>query len=1055
MTSHGDDIFGLSAFLLGAVLLPLGSSRLAAAEFARGLDPRDPGRVPRVALFRAADFPTADAPAIDDATLASALSGLPVETLDSPAALSSQLRRDAFDLLVLPYGSAFPVEGWPAIREFVSGGGSLVVLGGAPFHQPVRQEKGGYVQGFRQPTYAQELLIAPAQELTLASFAGPLQTVAADGSDWAAPLPQATRTWALTVRLATKEEFPGLDGTAGPRDAVVRPLVHVKDQEGLPRACPLVEIDRLRGEGQGGRWIFAPSDARLSAETIRAVVLRALEGSAELDARPVRAAVDPGDTAVLRVSLRRALVRTSEPVARAVVTVRDENGRTVFTGEAAFEGSPETRLGYARIATAAPLASGLYHATVEVPGVSWSPRSVTTGFWVKDARLLAAGPKLSVSRDWLRRDGQVLPIVGTTYMASDVHRKFLFEPNPHLWDRDFALMAKQGINLVRTGLWTGWSRVMLDPGAVDENVLSALDAYVLSAAKNGILVCFNFFAFVPPDYGDTNAYLGPRAIEGQRAFVTAFASRYRGVSWIHWDLINEPSYAPKEGVWKNWPIGDVHERRAFGEWVKARHGDDPELVRDLWRDPGADLLEMPKPRELEWAFLREGRRPRKARDFAEFSQAAAASWIRAIRGAIKAAAGDVLVTLGQDEGGTGTRPAQSIHYDSLDYTSVHTWWNNDDLLWDGVVTKAPEAPSMHQETGLMSLQDVDGFAWRTPEFAANLLERKFAYAFTGRGAGVVEWAWNINPYQPIDNEATIGFWRPDGTAKAELRSVPAFSQFFAKAAPYLDDFAPDPVVVVIPHSRIFMGRPGGPDATKQVVRLLAERYGVVPTALSEIRLTAERLKGAKLVLVPTPEFLQESAAAALLAASQAGAKLLVTGAVEGDSYGRLTDSLKALGIVDKGRALALHEPTTWGGVRSVTFEGLAQEKLRRASGASPAAFTGNVWHEPLPLEFAREVEPLAALLGAALKAAGVETHPAAAGVAARLLVAPKAILAGVVNETPIDARRRLTVEGKPVEIPVAAFRGRLVLFERGTGKVLAATPGEPIGLVPAAGRARK
>ena len=104
--------------------------------------------------------------------------------------------------------------------------------------------------------------------------------------------------------------------------------------------------------------------------------------------------------------------------------------------------------------------------------------------------------------------------MGTTYMASDVHRKFLFEPNPHVWDRDFASMKSQGINMVRTGLWTAWTRVMLDPGAVDENVLSALDAYVLSAAKNGILVCFNFFAFLPPAYGDANPYLGPAGAGG-------------------------------------------------------------------------------------------------------------------------------------------------------------------------------------------------------------------------------------------------------------------------------------------------------------------------------------------------------------------------------------------------------------------------------------------------------------------------------------------------------------------------------------------------------------
>jgi hypothetical protein len=60
-------------------------------------------------------------------------------------------------------------------------------------------------------------------------------------------------------------------------------------------------------------------------------------------------------------------------------------------------------------------------------------------------------------------------------------------------------------------------------------------------------------------------------------------------------------------------------------------------------------------------------------------------------------------------------------------------------------------------------------------------------------------------------------------------------------------------------------------------------------------------------------------------------------------------------------------------------------------------------------------------------------------------VAPKAVLAVCVNETPAAASRRVSVEGKAVAIPVEAFRSRLVLFERGTGKVLAATPGGAIG----------
>jgi hypothetical protein len=94
----------------------------------------------RAALFRSPGFPTADAPEIPAATLDQAVAGLPIGVLDSPEALAGRLRRPDFEVLVLPYGSALPLEAWPAIRDFVGQGGGLVVLGGAPLQQPVRRE---------------------------------------------------------------------------------------------------------------------------------------------------------------------------------------------------------------------------------------------------------------------------------------------------------------------------------------------------------------------------------------------------------------------------------------------------------------------------------------------------------------------------------------------------------------------------------------------------------------------------------------------------------------------------------------------------------------------------------------------------------------------------------------------------------------------------------------------------------------------------------------------------------------------------------------------------
>ena len=102
-----------------------------------------------------------------------------------------------------------------------------------------------------------------------------------------------------------------------------------------------------------------------------------------------------------------------------------------------------------------------------------------------------------------------------------------------------------------------------------------------------------------------------------------------------------------------------------------------------------------------------------------------------------------------------------------------------------------------------------------------------------------------------------------------------------------------------------------------------------------------------------------------------------------------------------------------------------------------------MWHEPLPLELAREREPLVKLLGAALSAAGVPTSPGDWGVAARTLVAPRASLVVVVNERPERAVRRVMAAGRAYDVPVAALGTRLVLVERG-GRIVTSTPGEAI-----------
>jgi hypothetical protein len=174
--------------------------------------------------------------------------------------------------------------------------------------------------------------------------------------------------------------------------------------------------------------------------------------------------------------------------------------------------------------------------------------------------------------------------------------------------------------------------------------------------------------------------------------------------------------------------------------------------------------------------------------------------------------------------------------------------------------------------------------------------------------------------------------------------------------------------------------------------------------------------------------------------------VLVTGAVEGTPYGEATDSLRAMGVLGAGLPLAFHEPTPWGGADAragvVTFDQGLTQFLRKGARASFGEAVPHILHEPLPIEFGREREPLVALLAETLARAGLPASmPSPDRLTTRVLVAPRAALVVAVNESARGATASIKVDGRAMSVSVAAGRARLMLMERGNGRILCATGG--------------
>jgi hypothetical protein len=981
-------------------------------------------------------------------TLQSALKDFTVEFLGERD-LIARLDATRFDLLVTPYGSVFPKRIWNVLLKYLRAGGNWLNIGGVPLENAAVRDGSQWIIEPAQTTYHKRLGITHRFLIDTATYKVSDSTFAGGF--------KAEKVFELYVRLSSTNNEPDEAGSDGPHEGIVKPLVSMVNAGGRPMAAPIIQVDRLLGDFAGGRWVFANFNGSIEGSLISTLAERASQGAIRLEVRTDFASYKPGEIPVLTVEVLRpkgdlqklaksdfyihVIDKTGAVVSRFNARLYMENSRAAVSGE---------------IYDAAKFPPGFY----KLEGRSeFNSLEHTGGFWIYDEALLANGKALTTDKHFFYRDGRVFPVTGTTYMASDKHRRFLFEPNPGVWDKDFRAMKDAGVNMVRTGIWTGWKRYMPEPGKVNEAVLRAFDAFLLTAHKYDIPVIFTFFAFLPETWGGENAYLDPRAVKAQQQFISAFTERCRRVDDVLWDFINEPSFCSPKYLWNCRPNYDAYEQAAWKQWLKERYpaaNDEERLskLQELWRSSD-ESLELPHLQDFESVNLIDDRLPLKTLDYRLFAQDMFIRWVRQMTPAIRSNGNTKqLITVGQDEAGLADSPNIQFFAKEIDFTSLHNWWNNDDLLWDSVLAKAPSKTSLIEETGVMFYEKADGGApWRSEEDVANLLERKMALSFAADGAGFVEWIWNTNPYMNSTNEVGIGFHRVDGTAKPELEPFLRIAKFMAQHGERLKDRVPEPVAMVIPHSHMFSPRSFAQEATRRAVRAMYYHCGVPVQAISEYTL-GEYTGQAKLIIVSSPRVLTLKCYEMLKAEAQRGAVVAISGPITKNEYGIPTGPRPDFLFYTRVRPVAASEYITINGREyPVRYEGEKLQRLEKGWLAPPdnppvsphvsVLGAGKFVWSPLPLELGDSMTALAEFYRMALSQARISPLFSAVPTTPAVLILPSVfrdvVLYTFVSEIGRDTSMQVThLESRTrFNVMVPAQRSAMVLIDRKTGRVLA------------------
>ena len=903
------------------------------------------------------------------------------------------------DSLLHLHGSYFPKSAWAAILKFLKQGRGLVHTGGAPFKTPVYKDQDEWVIEVNQTTYHQDLQIHEA----LAVDASPINRLAhtvdiplfADRESLFTIEP----TFGFILHATKASDLPHEGGSSGPMDAHIYPLLKGLSADGREVAAPAVLIENTKGEFAGGRWIFI--NQQLGSIFWQADGIEALtewadfcaRGVTEIWLKPNYACYDPGDRAALTIQLQSMNSRSLKDQWSFQLELYKEMNDTseqLWTGK--FEMNASRELSYSRVKVPVTIEAGYYEVICRVQSSSGEIRILRQGFWGWDEQLLAQGEPITVDRDYFRKNGHPLPIVGMTYMTSDVARKYLFMPNASVWDKDMAQMSKAGINLIRSGIWTSYRNIMYIDGHPYEEVLRAIDAFVLTAKKNNLELTFNFFAFTPEAWEGVNPYLDPRSVEAQKRFIASIVSRHENSTNVHWDLINEPSmFDPKRIFMGPRTLKDPFEKKAYVEWLQERHGSIREL-QQRWNMTPVELPDFssivpPEAAEINFHFqdMVHTKKGTRWLDYTLFTMEMHNKWARQLSETIKSIQPKHLVTVGQDEGLGDQRPSPFFYAEAVDYTTVHSWWLMDQLVWDGIFSKDTNKPNLIQETGIMYVETPDGRAKRSELELRNILERKYAYSFSTGGAGAVQWLWNTNFYMDNINESNIGALRADGTEKPEADVSYDYGQFIQESASYFEDRKLEDVVVVFPYSNDFSNRKLAVAATSKLTRVMNYEMKVPFRAVGEYQLESLAKESPKLIIVPSAHNFSEAAFTTLIShIEENGGTLLITGPIGIDEYwnpaARLTEIIgeTQLANVLREERMELNGailPVSFGAYRiaEVNKEIIVGEGQAESSKVKEYTI-GNgrlIWCS-VPIELNERSEPLIALYRYALSTALVE-----------------------------------------------------------------------------------
>ena len=600
------------------------------------------GKQFKVAIFKENGFPAIGTPTLlTPEWLYNCLSKYSSVTYLGFSELSDRrhLNLDNFDLLVLPYGEAFPYKAFSSIKEYLFEGGGLFNIAGRPFWVAMDKIEGEWQKKDIESPYKDFLSalgIKYYEFLDSENIGLSVTTSIVDS-----PI-KPTHGNIFPYRIPARD-FYSLGRLEYEKNE--QPIILIKSWQNPYKKFSKNPPKKWCFIGaRGERHPLNPQDPHAKDALIR--IMRYLSFPVIIYGLETNLAAYRQKEKV-RISLKILNYEKAKYKCVVEFKILDKAGQRVYKKDELIELEAGQRVTLSQVWHPKEFKSDFYKVIAILKAKDRILDKQENGFVVIDENVLKNGPSIGARGNKLLIDGRISYIKGINYYESKLGELMWLRPNMFRIREDFKAMQALGINFVRIHYHhSKWFRDYFAKVAKEENInpyfqvadtkampsersLRILDALIQLAQEQGLIFCMDIFSLVPEDMGNPIGWLGlkERIIDAekiamQKKFIKVLASRYKEIPGITWDLWNEPHLEKNDlGLLRDWAkqmkdifrengdnhlitIGDNSSLRLLDvldyasihtyepdEFSHLRGLDKPFIFQEVWNDAGCSLNE--------------------------------------------------------------------------------------------------------------------------------------------------------------------------------------------------------------------------------------------------------------------------------------------------------------------------------------------------------------------------------------------------------------------------------------------------------------------------------